>query len=91
METLPFYKDFVNNRNIDFSLLICTQLMENKVDGVTFDCIKNIFNKFDVIELDRKSSDEGISFADPCGYDELKQALESFKIPLVGKSKIFLS
>jgi len=76
------YKDFINDHNIEFSILLCTHLEENENAGITFDCIKKVFNKFDIIELERKcDDDDDDNFSGPYGYDELKQALEGFKIP----------
>lgn len=60
--------------------MLCTQLDENEKNGITFDCIKKIFNKFDIIELERKANQDDETDI-LIGYDELQQALEGFKIP----------
>ncbi|CAG9803924.1 unnamed protein product [Chironomus riparius] len=82
LKTLPFYKDFIKDHNIEFSILLCKQLTENVDAGITFSCIKSIYNKFDIIELDGKSCDDSDDFTEPIGYDELAMALQVFpKIP----------
>lgn len=64
-------------------MLLCTELMDNDSAGITFNCIKSIYNKFDIIELERKPCDEdNDEFSEPFGYDELAVAMQTFpKIP----------
>ncbi|XP_070493452.1 alpha- and gamma-adaptin-binding protein p34 [Chironomus tepperi] len=83
LKTLPFYKDFIKDHNIEFSILLCKELTENDNAGITFSCIKSIYNKFDIIELESKPcDDDDDEFSEPFGYDELAIALQVFpKIP----------
>jgi hypothetical protein len=64
--------------------------MDNDTAGITFNCIKNIYNKFDIIELERKPCDEdGDEFSEPFGYDELALAMQTFpKIPNLDTSML---
>lgn len=57
--------------------MLCNELHEDSKTGITFKCIKDCYNRLDIIELE-KDSDEGESdMFNPTGYEELEQALRS--------------
>lgn len=59
-------------------MTLCKKLSNDNESGVTFKCIKDCYNMFDIIELEKSDEDyeENNSF-NPTGYEELAQALKS--------------
>ena len=61
-------------------MMLCKELSDDVKSGVTFKCIKDCYNMLDIIELEKASDDADDDEDDPfnpCGYEELAQALRS--------------
>lgn len=62
-------------------MALCEELFDDVGSGITFKCIKDCYNMLDIIELgkaDDETVDDGEeNLFNPCGYDELTQALKS--------------
>jgi hypothetical protein len=61
-------------------MMLCKQLADDATNGVTFKCIKDCYNMLDIIELEKTAEEEEDEDDDPfnpCGYEELAQALRS--------------
>lgn len=76
----------MQENNVEFGILLCSELFDNTADGITYKEAKVYSNILDVIELDRTrdspdddddEEDEYINHHDPVGYDELLQALRA--------------
>lgn len=82
MNEVSEYIDFAKERNIEFCMVLCDQLYDDPADGITFACVKTLYNIFDIIELGRTTANDDQycleNFEEKTGYDELIQALESF-------------
>lgn len=79
-------------------MMLCKELSDDVNNGVTFKCIKDCYNMLDIIELEKTSDDvddDGDDPFNPCGYEELAQALRSVIWSNVdinnGKKKIIVS
>lgn len=61
--------------------MLCRELFDNSLDGITYKEAKSCCNTLDVIELERErdsSRDDGnAGHHDPIGYDELLQAIRA--------------
>lgn len=60
--------------------MLCKELSDDDKNGVTFKCIKDCYSMLDIIELEKSSGDADDDEDDPfnpCGYEELAQALRS--------------
>lgn len=83
LNKLPVYANFIEKNNIEFGILLCSELFDNSIDGITYKEGKAYSHILDVIELDRKhdNDDEERSAAachhDPIGYDEVAQAIRA--------------
>lgn len=83
MPKLPIYANFIERNNIELGILLCSELYDNAMDGITYKESKEFSNVLDVIELDRKreNDDEEQSAADnhhdPLGYDEVLQTIRA--------------
>lgn len=83
--SLKTYADFMEENDIEFGILLCSELFDNSADGIVYKEAKAHSNVLDVIELDRKrpggdddeEEDESINHHDPIGYDELLQAIRA--------------
>lgn len=78
------YANFIESNNIEFGILLCNELHDNQLDGITYKEAKSFSNILDVIELSRvheNDDDDQNSAAtghhDPVGYDELLQAIRA--------------
>lgn len=78
LEIVPTYVDFIKKHPVELFILLCNELQEDCKSGITFKCIKDFYNKIDIIELKRTSCDnEDDHFGDEAsGYDELSEALK---------------
>lgn len=79
---MPIYANFIESNNIEFGILLCNELYDNTLDGITYKEAKTFSNTLDVIELDRLQDNDddernGTSHHDPVGYDELLQAIRA--------------
>lgn len=80
---LPIYANFIERNNIELGLLLCSELFDNPLDGITYKESKEFSSALDVIELDRKrdNDDEEQCAAenhhDPLGYDEVLQTIRA--------------
>lgn len=84
MRSLKHYADFMEEGNVEFGILLCSELFDNSADGITYKEAKEYSNVLDVIELDRRrdveddeDQDYNINHHDPVGYDELLQAIRA--------------
>jgi hypothetical protein len=80
LKTLPQYVEFIKTHQIEFCMVLCKELLDDVANGVTFKCIKDCYNMLDIIELEKTSddvADDDDDLFNPCGYDELAQALRS--------------
>lgn len=83
LQKLPVYANFMERNNIEFGILLCSELYDNPLDGITYKEGKVYSHILDVIELDRKhdnDEDERSAAAchhDPIGYDEVLQAIRA--------------
>jgi len=81
LHSLKTYADFMEENDIEFGILLCSELSDNAADGIVYKEAKAHSNVLDVIELDRKrpdgDDDESINHHDPIGYDELLQAIRA--------------
>lgn len=78
------YANFIETNNIEFGILLCNELHDNPLDGITYKEAKAFSNILDVIELSRthENDDDDQNNAatghhDPVGYDELLQAIRA--------------
>lgn len=74
----------MEENNVEFGILLCSELFDNSADGITYKEAKEYSNVLDVIELDRRRDiedddehDNNINHHDPVGYDELLQAIRA--------------
>lgn len=83
LHKLPIYADFIDRNNIEFGILLCSELYDNPLDGITYKESKEFSSVLDVIELDRKRDNDdeeqcaAVNHHDPLGYDEVLQALRA--------------
>lgn len=84
LNKLPMYANFIESNNIEFGILLCNELYDNQLDGITYKEAKSFSNILDVIELSRvhENDDDDQNNAatghhDPVGYDELLQAIRA--------------
>lgn len=83
MPKLPIYANFIERNNIELGILLCSELFDNPLDGITYKESKEFSSALDVIELDRKreNDDEEQCAADnhhdPLGYDEVLQTIRA--------------
>lgn len=83
MHKLPIYANFIDRNNIEFGILLCSELYDNALDGITYKESKGFSSVLDVIELDRKRDNDdeeqcaAVNHHDPLGYDEVLQALRA--------------
>lgn len=78
------YANFIESNNIEFGILLCNELHDNPLEGITYKEAKAFSHILDVIELNRvhendddEQNDAAISHHDPVGYDELLQAIRA--------------
>lgn len=78
------YANFIESNNIEFGILLCNELHDNPLDGITYKEAKAFSNILDVIELGRvqendddDSNNAATGHHDPVGYDELMQAIRA--------------
>lgn len=74
----------MEENNVEFGILLCSEIFDNAADGITYKEAKEYSNVLDVIELDRRreaddedEEDDNINHHDPVGYDELLQAIRA--------------
>lgn len=74
----------MEENNVEFGILLCSEIFDNAADGITYKEAKEYSNVLDVIELDRSrdaddedEEDDNINHHDPVGYDELLQAIRA--------------
>lgn len=81
LHKLPVYASFMERRNVEFGILLCSELFDNPIDGITYKESKAYSHILDVIELDRKQDNEedeqNASHHNPVGYDEILQAIRA--------------
>lgn len=84
LNKLPIYANFIETNNIELGILLCNELYDNPLAGITYKEAKAFSNILDVIELSRvheNDDDEQNNAAtghhDPVGYDELMQAIRA--------------
>lgn len=78
------YANFIESNNIEFGILLCNELHDNPLDGITYKEAKAFSHILDVIELSRVHDNDdddqnnaAIGHHDPVGYDELLQAIRA--------------
>lgn len=81
---MPIYANFIERNNIEFGILLCSELYDNPLDGITYKESKEFSSVLDVIELDRKRENDdeeeqcaADSHHDPLGYDEVLQTIRA--------------
>lgn len=87
---LPIYANFIERNNIELGILLCSELYDSPLDGITYKESKEFSNVLDVIELDRKRDNDGdndgedddaqcaaVNHHDPLGYDEVLQTIRA--------------
>lgn len=73
----------MERNNIEFGILLCSELFDNPIDGITYKESKAYSHILDVIELDRKHDgdeeelSENASHHNPIGYAEVLQAIRA--------------
>lgn len=71
----------MERNNVEFGILLCSELFDNPIDGITYKESKAYSHILDVIELDRKQDNEddeqNASHHNPIGYDEILQAIRA--------------
>lgn len=71
----------MENHNVEFGILLCDELYDNSLDGITYKEGKAYSHILDVIELNRTNDaddeDGAASHHDPLGYEEILQALRA--------------
>lgn len=74
----------MEQNNIEFGILLCSELYDNAIDGITYKESKAYSHILDVIELERKQDidedeqiEENASHHNPVGYDEVLQAIRA--------------
>ncbi|XP_031637450.1 uncharacterized protein LOC116349927 isoform X2 [Contarinia nasturtii] len=83
LHKLPVYANFIERNNIEFGILLCSELYDNSLDGITYKESKEFSNVLDVIELERKRDTDdddqcaADSHHDPLGYDEVLQTIRA--------------
>lgn len=85
LHKLPIYANFIERNNIEFGILLCSELYDNPLDGITYKESKEYSNVLDVIELDRKRDNDidddeqcaADNHHDPLGYDEVLQTIRA--------------
>lgn len=77
------YANFIHRNNIEFGILLCSELHDSPLDGITYKESKEFSSVLDVIELDRKRDNDdeepcaAVNHHDPLGYDEVLQAIRA--------------
>lgn len=80
---MPVYANFIEQNNIEFGILLCSELYDNPLEGITYKESKEVSSVLDVVELDRRRENEdeeqcaAESHHDPLGYDEVLQAIRA--------------
>lgn len=80
---MPVYADFIERNNIEFGILLCSELYDNPLNGITYKESKEFSSVLDVIELDRQRENDddeqcaADSHHDPLGYDEVLQTIRA--------------
>lgn len=83
LHKLPVYANFIEKNNIEFGILLCSELYDNSLNGITYKESKEFSNVLDVIELDRQRDNDddeqcaADSHHDPLGYDEVLQTIRA--------------
>ena len=83
LHKLPVYANFIERNNIEFGILLCSELHDSPLDGITYKESKEFSSVLDVIELDRKRDNDdeepcaAVNHHDPLGYDEVLQAIRA--------------
>lgn len=83
MPKLPIYANFIERNNIELGILLCSELYDNPLDGITYKESKEFSSMLDVIELDRKRDNDdeeqcaAVNHHDPLGYDEVLQTIRA--------------
>ncbi|XP_055642884.1 uncharacterized protein LOC129779432 isoform X2 [Toxorhynchites rutilus septentrionalis] len=75
LKRLPGYASFVTDADIEFGILLCSELQEESDKGITYREAKQFCNVLDVIELEPSGETEDEEAA---GVDELIQAMHNF-------------
>lgn len=75
LKRLPGYASFVTDADIEFGILLCSELQEECDKGITYREAKKFCNVLDVIELEPSGETEE---GEAAGVDELVQAMHNF-------------
>ncbi|XP_055594361.1 alpha- and gamma-adaptin-binding protein p34 isoform X2 [Uranotaenia lowii] len=75
LKRLPEYATFLEDNDIEFGILLCTELHESSDKGITYEEAKQFCKVLDVIELEPSGETED---GEAAGVDELIQALHNF-------------
>lgn len=75
LKRLPEYAEFVTDADIEFGILLCSELQEECEKGITYKEAKKFCNVLDVIELEPSGETEE---GEAAGVDELVQAMHNF-------------
>lgn len=71
----------MERNNVEFGILLCSELFDNPIDGITYKESKAYSHILDVIELNREQDNEeeeqNASHHNPIGYDEILQAIRA--------------
>ncbi|XP_058450441.1 uncharacterized protein LOC131429929 isoform X2 [Malaya genurostris] len=75
LKRLPDYARFVTDADIEFGILLCSELQEESDEGITYREAKQFCDSLDVIELEPSGQTED---GEAAGVDELIQAMHNF-------------
>ncbi|XP_058814447.1 uncharacterized protein LOC131678380 isoform X2 [Topomyia yanbarensis] len=75
LKRLPDYARFVTDADIEFGILLCSELQEESETGITYREAKQFCDSLDVIELEPSGETEE---GEAAGVDELIQAMHNF-------------
>ncbi|XP_052894882.1 uncharacterized protein LOC128302170 [Anopheles moucheti] len=81
LERLPVYSTFVQQKEIEFGILLCSTLQDSNTDGITYSEAKSQCTVLDVIELEPNAEDadeEVAGVGEATGVDELIQAMHNY-------------
>lgn len=78
LESLPKHVEFIKKHHLKLSILLCKELEDDFTKGITFKCIKDCYNKLDIIELEKCLADDCADDSEENSnpFEELIEALK---------------